>query len=277
MYQSEPPSYMESEAPSGVGGFPMGYFMIRSKTSDRVWDVETGSHDDSTEVILWPCRETSRVSTMRDHTTDNQVFFIDTEGALCSKASGHAIDVEGGKLVLRHRRPVTLPFPNAYSHPLPLFEYLSDGAIAVRFPVSSSAPRDREFLVAALPSRRPRTILDNVADTLTSAATTVLFAPLSLTGLASPGPSQTSHATVDEIEGAEFTLQEHELADEDVVNEEDADDNPERVRHLRVFQKDPRAALGPQARARRQWEIVPILREKVQTGTGTSRRSYGLE
>lgn len=170
-------------------------------------------------------------------------------------------------MVLRHRRPVTLPFPNAYSHPLPLFEHDPDGTVSVRFPTSSSAPRGQEFILAALPSRKPRTLLDNVADTITSAATTVLFAPLAFTGLTSPGPSATSH-TVNEMEGAEFMLQEHELADEDILNEESADDNPERLRHVRVFQRDHRTNLGPEARTRRQWEVIPILREKVQTGSG---------
>lgn len=31
----------------------------------------------------------------RDPQANNQVFFIDTSGALCSRASGHAIDIEG--------------------------------------------------------------------------------------------------------------------------------------------------------------------------------------
>lgn len=245
----------------------MGYFMIKSKTSNRVLDVETDSREDGTEVVLWPCRETSRVLSMRDRATDNQVFFIDTEGALCSKASGHAIDVEEGKLVLRHRRPVTLPFPNTYSHPLPIFEYKSsDGSIAVRFPVASSAPGGEEFQLAALPSSKPRTLMDNVADTLTSAASTVFFAPLSLTGLTSPGPSQTSHATVDEIEGADFSLREHELADEDIVNDESTDDNPEKLRRIRVLRRQ-RTILNPHAQERQQWEIISILREKVSTGS----------
>lgn len=91
IYQSQPPSYMESEAQaSGVGGFPMGYFMLRSRASNRVLDVETDSREDGAEVILWPSGETSHVITMRDPSKDNQVFFIDTEGALCSKASGTA-------------------------------------------------------------------------------------------------------------------------------------------------------------------------------------------
>lgn len=137
----------------------------------------------------------------------------------------------------------------------------------MRFPVSSSAPNGKEFILAALPSRRPRTILDNAADMFTSAASTVIFAPLSFTGLASPPPTSTSHATVDQIEDADFSLQEHELADEDIVNEEGADDNPERIRRVRVLQRDQRPHLGPEARARRQWEIIPIIREKIVTGT----------
>lgn len=31
----------------------------------------------------------------RDPNANNQVFFVDTAGALCSRSSGHAVDIEG--------------------------------------------------------------------------------------------------------------------------------------------------------------------------------------
>jgi hypothetical protein len=37
---------------------------------------------------------------LRDPRADNQLFYIDETGALCSKYSGHAIDVEGDALSL---------------------------------------------------------------------------------------------------------------------------------------------------------------------------------
>ena len=169
----------------------------------------------------------------------------------------------GGKLVLRHRRPISFPFPNTYSHPLPIFEVsLFDRRILIRFP--GRGPADAApFMLAAVPLRKPRSMLDSVGQTLSTAATTVFFAPLTLTGLASPS-KPTSPASVDDIAGADFTLRDHELDAQDVVGDEDADDSFERWRQMRVV---PSTQLSStEASLRAQWEVVPILRERIVTG-----------
>ena len=95
-------------------GFPPGYFVIRSVATNRLLDVKGDSVEDGTEIVLWPEKEGSLVegpfvlvcqtifyielihtSGFRNPNANNQVFFIDTAGFLCSRSSGHAVDVEG--------------------------------------------------------------------------------------------------------------------------------------------------------------------------------------
>ena len=103
-----------------------------------------------------------------------QLFFIDETGALCSKHSGHAIDISGknisrcscvyplcllplldGMLVLRHRRPITHPYPNRYSHELPRFSYDPvSGNISIAFTSDPSFP-DPRFQVREPPPTPP--------------------------------------------------------------------------------------------------------------------------
>ncbi|KAJ7837377.1 hypothetical protein B0H14DRAFT_3109751 [Mycena olivaceomarginata] len=149
---------------------PAGYFVIRSVASNRLLDVHMDDIEDGTEIMLWPEKESSIVETRRSPDANNQVFFIDPSGALCSRSAGHAIDIEGtypliyvgskdDRLVIRHRRPVSLPYPNAYSHPLPTFQYSAEtGEITVHYTsdpshpppsaVSSDAWKKRTYILA---------------------------------------------------------------------------------------------------------------------------------
>lgn len=61
----------------------------------QVFDVSHGSAEDGTPIVLYDLKEPSRVMNLRDPAADNQVFFIDLDGNLCSRLTGHAIDVEG--------------------------------------------------------------------------------------------------------------------------------------------------------------------------------------
>src|SRR5260370_30471498 len=154
------------------------------------------------------------------HSPSAKVFFIDTNGVLCARASGHALDVEGqsfpsstyllpeyitihlcvtdGRLVLRHRRPLTQPYPNAYSHPLPRFRY--NGAtslLTVDFEVDPAFAggttwRAKTFYVTAVHRRRQRTIIDEPSEALASA----LPNPFSLlAGAHPPAADPTAPAT----------------------------------------------------------------------------------
>ncbi|KAJ7157164.1 WD40 repeat-like protein [Mycena filopes] len=219
-------------------GFPPGYFIIRSVASNRLLDVTMDDIEDGTEVVLWPEKDTSIVETRRNPDGNNQVFYIDTSGALCSRSAGHAIDIEDDRLVLRHRRPVSLPYPNAYSHPLPTFSYSPEtGEITAHFAVDPSYPppsdfpsdawKKKTFILASIPLRKPRTILDDAHAFLASAITT----PLSFFSAAPTSPK----ATPEEVFSTHIDLGEHEVLEEERGEEAEVDDSPEWGRRVRVL------------------------------------------
>ena len=57
-----PPPYSPPTSGAQVNfGFPPGYFVIRSVATGRLLDVEFGSVEDGSGVILWPEKESSLV------------------------------------------------------------------------------------------------------------------------------------------------------------------------------------------------------------------------
>ncbi|KAI0031258.1 hypothetical protein K488DRAFT_52469 [Vararia minispora EC-137] len=238
-------------------GFPPGYFILRSVACDRVLDVEKDSYEDDAPVCLYPSTESSLVESFRVPTSNNQVFFIDTAGALCSRSSGHAIDVDDGRLVLRHRRPVSQPYPNKYSHSLPSFHYdASTGHVTVTYASDPAYPdgtnpsgawRERTYYLTSIPERKPRSVLDDAAEALER----TLRSPLSLfSGLQAA-------TTVPE---AAFDLREDEIEEQERAEEAEIDDAVDKVRKVRVVgttvEEDRR--LGARARERRVWEVLPL-------------------
>ncbi|KAI0825009.1 WD40 repeat-like protein [Trametes gibbosa] len=252
-------------------GFPQGYFMLRSLGSGRILDVAQGLLDDGTEVILWHATETSQVESMRRPDSNNQVFFIDTSGALCSRHSGHAIDVEQENLVLRHRRPVSFPFPNSYAHPLPRFVYHPETKeITVVFAADPTFPtsrrdsgvgawKEKTYYLTSIPVRRPPTMIDNASALLTSA----LSHPLALFG-----GKAGSNATPEQVFDGEIDLTEHELAEQDRNEAEEIDDSVEALRPVKVVALTAEEAVGAseKAKLRRQWEFLPLRISKHRTG-----------
>ncbi|THH13014.1 hypothetical protein EW146_g7163 [Bondarzewia mesenterica] len=249
-------------------GFPSGYFVIRSVPMDRLLDVAMDSIEDGTEVILWLEKEKSLVETLRSPDSNNQVFFIDTAGVLCSRDSGHAIDVENGRLVLRHRRPISQPYPNAYSHPLPHFHYSAEtGEITVEFETDPAYPDppttgtigqawwNKSYHLTAMPMRKPRTFIDDASELLSSA----IRLPLSLFSGGAPQPP----SKADE----QFDLREDELEEQDRGEDAEVDDSPELTRKVRVIATTDAEAreLGEKARNRRCWLVSPLRRTAART------------
>ncbi|KAF8445715.1 WD40 repeat-like protein [Boletus edulis BED1] len=263
-YRRRPQSNHRLQVMARLFGFPPGYFVIRSAATSRLWDVTLDEVEDGTPVILWPEKEHSLVEGLRNPEANNQVFFIDTSGALCSRASGHAIDVEGDSIVVRHRRPVSQPYPNAYSHPLPQFSYHQETQeISVSFscdptyPPPGSAGSDgwqrRKYILSSVPMRRPKSLIDN-ASALISAT---VAAPLSFfSGNVSTQPK----STPEEVFGGDIDLGEDEILEQDRGEEGEVDDSLELHRNLRLLSIDPRGALpeGTSARKRRQWQVLAL-------------------
>ncbi|KAJ7664936.1 hypothetical protein B0H17DRAFT_1091237 [Mycena rosella] len=258
-------------------GFPPGYFIVRSVASNRLFDVSMDGIEDGTEVVLWPEKDTSIVETRRSPDANNQylfyfqVFFIDTSGALCSRSSGHAIDIEGDRLVLRHRRPISLPFPNAYAHPLPKFSYAAEtGEITVHFvsdpshPPPSAVPSDawrkKTYTLVSIPLRKPRTLIDDAHAFISSAITS----PLSFFSGA-PAPQATPEA----VFNSDIDLGEEEVLEEERGDEAEVDDSPEWGRHVRVLgildKFNEEKGIVEKARNRRRWQITPLRQTNART------------
>ncbi|KZT74971.1 WD40 repeat-like protein [Daedalea quercina L-15889] len=275
-FNTELPAPMNADL--NLYGFPPGYFIIRSVTTGRLLDLEMGWNDDGTQLILYTANETSLVDSMRNPSADNQVFFIDTSGMLCSRSAGHAIDVEvcytlpDDRLVLRHRRPVLQPFPNSYSHPLPRFSYdRQTKNIIVTFASDPSYPppaeqnkweawKEMTFLVTAVPARKPRGIIGDASELLTSAIST----PLSLFGAMKPASSATPETV---FSSGEVDLREDEILEQERSEEGEVDDSPERRREVRVLAlaKEEVEAASTKAKLRRQWEVIPLRATRRST------------
>ncbi|KAG8948617.1 hypothetical protein FRC03_000672 [Tulasnella sp. 419] len=286
-----PPSYSPSQSPRAgsssspfgplaSSGFPAGYFLIKSVATGRLLDVMRGDCEDGTDIILWSEKEKSLVEGMRDRESDNQVFFLDYTGALCSKVNGLPIDVEENRLVVRHHRPITLPFPNGFSHPLPRFSYdQRTGIIRTTFACDPSYPspswsstnqwREKDFVLTSVPLRAPKSFLATTADFFTNAATLMTFNPFG-----SPAITET-RAHVDE---GSFDLREDEVLEEERAPEDEDDDSPSHRREVRLLSlpvgwMDSKHKETEAAAQRRRWQVIPLLHTRMVTKPRSPRVS----
>ncbi|KAH6917119.1 hypothetical protein BKA70DRAFT_1367634 [Coprinopsis sp. MPI-PUGE-AT-0042] len=275
-------------------GFPPGFFVIKNSANGKVLDVDSRTVEDGAEVHLWPEKEKSLVEGMRDPESDHQVFFIDSSGVLCSRYSGHAIDIEGDSLFLRHRRPITFPYPNKFSHPPPKFRYdARSGEISVHFDwdsnepsegssssnsasASAQAPRasrslpavnssnETKYILTAIPKRKPRTILDDASDFFTN----TIRNPMSFLGA-----SQAPLTKPEDVFNGSIELDDDDVLENERGEEAEVDDSPELARRVRVIAVDPTEdlefkslAMNEQKRKRRTWDVYPIRKANARTG-----------
>ncbi|KAF8640942.1 hypothetical protein AX17_000589 [Amanita inopinata Kibby_2008] len=277
----------ESMTTATPHGFPPGYFVVKSVACNRVLDVAGDGIEDGTGILLWPEKEKSLVEALRDPDANNQVFYIDISGALCSRSSGHAVDVHDGKLVLRHRRPVSYPYPNDYAHPLPSFSYFpQSGEIAVSFECDPTYPppnahpseawKTKRYLLTSIPLRKPRTILDDASAFISNAFTSPLALLSGNTGYSTGSEQKTTRhqmvAKPDEIFDGEIDLNENEVLEEERGEEGEVDDSPELGRKVKVIgvpMGEDVAALSGKARNRRMWQVLPLRRSNAKTGPHT--------
>ncbi|KIO28807.1 hypothetical protein M407DRAFT_176806 [Tulasnella calospora MUT 4182] len=276
-----PPSYSPRSSyagPSGSGGvyinaetgFPGGYFLIKNVGANKVLDVARGEHDDGTDVILWDEKESSLVEVMRDPEADNQLFFMDYNGHICSKVAGLPIDIDDGHLVVRRHRPVTYPFPNHYSHPLPRFSYdRSSGLVRVAFACDPSYPapsaypsqawKERDYVLSAVPLKRDKSLAEASFDFLATAASRIKLNPFG---------SPIAAASAAHVERGDYDLRDDETLEEERPDHAD-DDSPSRRREVRMlnlplgWMEKERGSLA--IVTRRKWEIVPVLHNRNVT------------
>jgi DDB1- and CUL4-associated factor 11 len=115
-----------------------------------------------------------------------------------------------------------------------------------------TAWRAKTFYLTALPRPRPRTLLDDATNVLTSA----FRAPLSLFG----SPSLTAHDSIAAGTDDTFNLRQEEVEEQDRGEDAEADDDPARDRAVRVIglTRQEHLELSDKAWARRQWEVLPL-------------------
>ena len=108
--------------------------------------------------------------------------------------------------------------------------------------------------------RRPRTIIDNASELITSA----VRMPLTLFG-----GQKASNATPDAVWSAgDIDLREDEILEQERSEEGEVDDSPEKIRMVRVvgLTKEEEKALGEKAKSRWRWEVTALRNTKRLTG-----------
>ena len=121
--------------------------------------------------------------------------------------------------------------------------------------------RNKSYVLTSLPKRKPRTLIDDASEFLSSAVT----APLSFF---SGGVSSPPKAKPDEVFNGDIDLNEDELLDQDRGEEAEVDDSPDGLRKVRVLSilVHETEALGEKARQRRRWQVIPLRKSAQRTG-----------
>ncbi|TFK18937.1 hypothetical protein FA15DRAFT_674892 [Coprinopsis marcescibilis] len=210
-------------------GFPSGNFVILSLACSRVLDVKNSDSDDGTELILFPCKERTLDETLRNPWNNSQVFFIDEFGCLASKGSGHLIDLEEDRLVIRHRDPGDDDFP------FPVFSYnptTREITVEVELEPENGEEEDlREtFILTSIPKRNPRV-------TFTSGSTAIV----------PPNGSFADQTT-------ESSYRHYSQGEEAEV-----DDSLEWIRRVKTVENTE--VNSEKERKKRTWAILPLITE----------------
>lgn len=187
---------------------------------------------------------------------------------------------------------MSYPYPNAYSHPLPKFQYdARTGEITIRFnhdpryPPSSPPPspatsstvqgntagssastvagswRNKTYFLVSQPLRKPRTIIDDASEILTTAISGPVNFFVSAFGKNAARPDEVFDGSID--------LKEEEVVEEDRGEENEVDDSPDLERRVRVIGivKGNEDGLSDKALRRRQWFVDSLRRTNARTGT----------
>lgn len=122
--------------------------------------------------------------------------------------------------------------------------------------LAAGAWQNKTYLLTAIPRRKPRTLIDDASEFITSS----IMSPINFITGAHPAPQ----ARPDEVFNGDIDLTEDEVLEEEKGSEAEVDDSPEPSRLARVVavssadktMKD--LLLSEAARSRRQWIISPL-------------------
>ena len=178
----------------------------------------------------------------------------------------NSVHTSGEELVLRHRRPISYPFPNEFSHPLPQFSYDRETQhISITFsypPNFSNSPEnwsENTYLLASKPRVRPKSVIEQ-ATAFFSTAVTSSKSLLSGVGHSKPTPDQV-------FDNGDIDLRDDEILDLDRTEEGEVDDSPDLLRLVRVVTVSPTdydKTVAPYKALRRKWELLPLRAARVQ-------------
>jgi WD repeat-containing protein 23 len=133
-------------------------------------------------------------------------------------------------------------------------------------PTSPVDWRAKRYILTCIPKRAGRTFVDDAAQLINTTATAITTP---FTRLFSP-TSPRNAVTADEVAEGDIDLREDETLDIDRAPHEEQDDSPDPLRVVKLvelFGKEDEndQRLSDKARIRRQWEVIPILKEKTRT------------
>lgn len=126
---------------------------------------------------------------------------------------------------------------------------------------AASTWKDKIFLLTSIPLRRPRTIIDDASEILTSA----ISMPLSFfSGRAAPATPRPDEV----FSSGDIDLREDEILEQDRSEEGEVDDSQEKYRYVRVVgvAKEDEQIIAEKAKARREWVVMPLRSTKSRTG-----------
>lgn len=179
---------------------------------------------------------------------------------------------------------MSYPYPNAYSHPPPNFQHdARTGEITIKFshnpeyPPSPSSVAgtsaaklnpgrtdpwlNKTYYLVSQPLRKPRTIIDDASELITSA----ISSPIDFFSSTFGGKSA---AKPEEVFDGNIDLKEEEVVEEDRGEEGELDDSPEPERRVRMVEivKGTGGELSEKAQRRRAWAIRSLRRINAKTG-----------
>lgn len=126
--------------------------------------------------------------------------------------------------------------------------------------------KDKLFFMTSIPMRKPRSLIDDASQLLTSA----ISVPFSFLGGHSAPPS--AHPD-DVFNSGDIDLKEDEILETERSAEGEVDDSPEKHRQVRVIgvTKEEEGAAGELANARKQWIVIPLRSTRNRTGSSSTR------
>ncbi|OAV93532.1 hypothetical protein PTTG_00851 [Puccinia triticina 1-1 BBBD Race 1] len=268
--------------------FPSGLFVLRNRSSLKVLDVSGAGTQVGTPVIAYSPKRPTLLHGDLFHKENNQLFFVDWHGCLCSASSGLRVDVgEDYRLVLSKPQPI-LSRPTRESHPPAQFRYdPMTRTIEVKFmhdPTYSNATMEEINSVDYLLEVQPvsfgssRKSYSSTPFPLEKLSEWFPFATKSTTSTSNNQACSSSSPVVGRIPTDRSSL---DIAEEE--EDSDLDNSPDPARAVRVVSVAPGwrekfpSSGTPEARrwAKRQWDIASILVQPARplSPDGSSLRS----